>query len=144
MLKYNIPPIRSFSLKKDDLTCGLAVASMFLTVIFVGGVMSNSNYQVEGMGEPDSQISNATISEFIKKGDAQANISNFGEAIIWYDKALEADPDNDCVLYAKAFALDKLGKYEEAITYFDKVLAIEPDNKDALQAKTEAASKMDK
>ena len=57
------------------------------------------------------------------------------DAIIYYDKALAIDPNDEDVLSSKGAALDNLGKHSEAIIYYNKALAIDPKNTFALTNK---------
>jgi len=71
----------------------------------------------------------------LQKGiDAVIN-SQFEEAIIYFDKILENDPQNIKALLNKGVALINLERHSEAINHFDKVLEIDPNNTDALNNK---------
>ena len=50
------------------------------------------------------------------------------EAIVWYDKALELDPNNEFTWSSKAHCFRKLKLYEEAIVWYDKALELDPNN----------------
>jgi len=56
------------------------------------------------------------------------------EALVWFDKALEVDPENTLSLENKVNALNELGKQqlglekpEEALVWFDKALEVDPN-----------------
>ncbi len=66
------------------------------------------------------------------------------EAIGWYDKALEIDPNYVDALNNKGVALGNLGKYEEVITCNDKILKIDPNYVDALNNKGVALGNLGK
>jgi len=61
--------------------------------------------------------------------------NKFQEAITYFDRVLEIDPNNIDVLNNKGTALAKIGKLDEAITYFDRVLEIDPNIVETLQNK---------
>ena len=67
------------------------------------------------------------------KGISLDNLGKYNEAIEYYDKALEIDPENAEALNNKGVALDDLGKYNEAIEYYDKVLEIDPKHADSIE-----------
>ncbi|MDE1769032.1 MAG: tetratricopeptide repeat protein [Thaumarchaeota archaeon] len=64
-----------------------------------------------------------------------AKIGKYEDAIIWYDKAIEINSNDDTLLDNKGIALSTLGKYEESIIWFDKALKINPDHANALKQK---------
>jgi len=69
------------------------------------------------------------------KGWSLGNLGKHREAITYYDRALEIDPDYVYALNNKGWSLYNLGKYREAITYYDRALEIDPDDVDALNNK---------
>ena len=75
--------------------------------------------------------------------EESVNKIQFGEyeqALAYFDKILELDPENVKALMNKASVLVSLKKHSDAICYFDKVLEIEPKNVDALYNKGTALS----
>ena len=50
----------------------------------------------------------------------------YEEAIVYYNKAIELDPNNSAAYYNKGSVKADLGEYEEAIKYYD--MAIELDH----------------
>ena len=71
----------------------------------------------------------------IDKGKLYANSGNFTQAINYYDRALNIDPNHTNALTDNGEALGNLGIAQESIVYFDKVLKIDPDNVPALNDK---------
>ncbi|MCZ6583249.1 MAG: tetratricopeptide repeat protein, partial [Thaumarchaeota archaeon] len=63
----------------------------------------------------------------VYKGGQYLKMFNYEEAITFFDKALELEPNNVEALYQKANTLSALEKYNEAIEHYEKVLNIEPD-----------------
>ena len=72
------------------------------------------------------------------------SLGKYDEAIEYFDKSLETDPDNDDALNFKGVSLESLGKYDEAIEYFDKAIEIHPDNEKALNNKGLALGELGK
>ncbi len=60
------------------------------------------------------------------------------EAVLWFDKLLEIDPNHGAAPRNKANALFELEKYDEVISYYDKILEIEPRNISVLNDKGRA------
>ena len=71
------------------------------------------------------------IDFMVYKGGQYLKMFNYEEAMTFFDKALELEPNNVEALYQKANALSKLEKYDEGIEYYEKVLNIEPENQNA-------------
>jgi len=63
------------------------------------------------------------IEDFIRKGVDMRKQENYEDAILYFDRVLEMDPENEIAMNNKGVALRKLGKYQEAEACFDKVLA---------------------
>ena len=57
------------------------------------------------------------------------------EAIKYYDKILEVNPEDQKALLNKGSVLKDLERYEEAIKYYDKILEVNPDHVKALSNK---------
>jgi tetratricopeptide (TPR) repeat protein len=70
-----------------------------------------------------------------KKGLESNEQGKYQEAIDYYDKALELDPNYVSALNNKGVALKKQGKYQEAIDYYDKALELDPNYVSALDNK---------
>jgi tetratricopeptide (TPR) repeat protein len=62
----------------------------------------------------------------------RAELGKYNEAIEYYDRALEVDPNYVNVLNDKSNALYYLGKYNEAIKYYDRALEVDPQHVNAL------------
>lgn len=82
----------------------------------------------------------ADVSALIDKADALTGLGNYTQALQYFDKALDIDPNDKNVLYDKGDTLYKQGDNTQAIQYFDKVLAIDPNYKYALDGKQNALS----
>jgi tetratricopeptide (TPR) repeat protein len=74
------------------------------------------------------QIGYTRTDTWNNKGLALYNLGKHEEAIKWYDKALEIEPNDDKAWYNKGLALDKLTKYEDARKCFDKAQQLREKN----------------
>ena len=63
----------------------------------------------------------------LEKGLESYRNGTYYEAISYFEKVLEVEPDNLRALNYKGGSLVPLGKHDEAISYFDRVLEIEPN-----------------
>jgi tetratricopeptide (TPR) repeat protein len=70
------------------------------------------------------------------------NLDQYQQAITYFDKALEINPNYAYALAHKGDALSNLDQYQQAITYFDKALTIDPNNDHALSGKRLALDKV--
>ena len=68
----------------------------------------------------------------VYKGGQYLKMFNYEEAITFFDKALELEPNNVEALYQKANAFSALEKYNEAIQHYEKVLNIDQENQNAI------------
>jgi len=86
--------------------------------------------------------SESEIDLLLNKGMEHFRLGEYNEAISYYDKILEKEPNNIDALFNKGHAYSKLGKYWNAIKTFDKVLEVEPNNIEALFNQGDAYSKL--
>lgn len=67
--------------------------------------------------------------EWHKKGQELYKLGKYQDAITYYDKATETDPEYYVIcLMSKGLALKKLGRYKEAIACCDKLLNVSQNN----------------
>ena len=78
------------------------------------------------------------INGLLQKGLELNNASKYDEAIPYFDKVLEIEPNNTKALILKGVMLGQLNQSQQAISYFDKVLEIDPKNVAALSNKGSA------
>lgn len=55
------------------------------------------------------------------------NLGKYEEAITYYDKAIQIDPNYAFAWRNKGLSLNMLGNYEEAISCYDKAIELDPD-----------------
>ena len=75
------------------------------------------------------------VKEWHAIGITLVSEERYEEAIKYYDKILEIDPEDQKALLNKGSVLKDLERYEEAIKYYDKILEINPNNVKALANK---------
>jgi tetratricopeptide (TPR) repeat protein len=68
----------------------------------------------------------SNLSKLLESGDAHFKMGKFKDAIVYYDSALELDPNNVRALHNKGLALFGLNKFDTSIKCFDKALNISP------------------
>lgn len=66
--------------------------------------------------------------EWIRKGDALFNLSNYDEAIKAYDKAIGLDPNYAEPWISKGVALNRQGMYDEAVKTWDEAIRLNPND----------------
>ena len=83
-----------------------------------------------GQNQTESQIN-----EWISIGASLMQEGKFFEAIEYFDKILEVEPNDSIALGNKGAALTQLNKYEEALLIYDNALQIDPANINILNNK---------
>jgi len=83
-----------------------------------------------GQNQTDSQIK-----EWSSIGISLMQEGKFFEAIEYFDKILEVEPNDSIALGNKGAALTQLNKYEEALLIYDNALQIDPANINILNNK---------
>ncbi len=71
--------------------------------------------------------------ELYNKAYSLSNLGQLDEALVWYDKALEADPQNTDAWNNKGACQHKLGRLEEAVQSFNRALECDKQNAAALR-----------
>jgi eukaryotic-like serine/threonine-protein kinase len=71
--------------------------------------------------------------ELYNKAYSLSNLGQLDDALVWYDKALEADPQNADAWNNKGACQHKLGRMEDAIKSFSRALACDKQNAAALR-----------
>ena len=90
----------------------------------------------EVLGQEENSItSEKNLKEWHAIGVALISENRYEEAIKYYDKILEVNPDDQKALLNKGSVLKDLERYEEAIKYYDKILEVNPDHVKALSNK---------
>ena len=104
---------------------------------------SQNNTDIRSITSPINRTNNsssADVSALVNQGHALYNQGNYSQAIQYYDKASEMDPNDLNVLDGKGDALNGKGNYTQAMQSFDKVLAINPEDSSTLNGKGNALS----
>ena len=82
-------------------------------------------------------------SSFNIKGWELYQLERYGEAIEYFDRALEIEPNYHYSFTNKGVSLYYIGLYEESIQYYDRTLEIEPYDDFALKNKEIVKKKLD-
>ncbi|MBF0359186.1 MAG: tetratricopeptide repeat protein [Magnetococcales bacterium] len=67
----------------------------------------------------------------MQQGLSSHQAGRLDEAIYWYGKVLDVQPENSSALSNMGVALQSKGRHGEAIVYYQKAISINPDNADA-------------
>ena len=68
-------------------------------------------------------------------GTSSWNGGNLAQAIAYYEKSLEVNPNNPSAMYLLARAYQQMGNTEQANSWFGKIIDEYPDSSQAAQAK---------
>ena len=71
------------------------------------------------------------IINLIEKGNLLVKDEKYEEALLFFNKALELDPNDHRIWNQKGIALRSIGRYNEAIECFNKSLELVPKDLDA-------------
>src|SRR3989344_2417399 len=77
--------------------------------------------------EGTQQTGSDDLDELNQKGNDLLDLERYEEAISYYDRVLEIDPNDALVLNNKGVALYNLDRNEEALDYYDMALEIDPN-----------------
>jgi len=83
---------------------------------------------VDGRGEKPKH---AKAQEALQRGIQFHQSGRFGEAIGWYQKTLEIQPENTDALNNLGGVLQAQGKLDEAVAYYQEAISINPDSTEA-------------
>ena len=78
------------------------------------------------------------INELLEKGIEEKKIKHYQQALQYFDRSLEIDPNNVSALTNKGSILSLEGNNTGALQYFDRSLEIDPNNVSALTNKVVA------
>ncbi len=71
--------------------------------------------------------------ELYNKAYSLSNLGHLEEALTWYDKALEVDPENADAWINKGACQHKLGRLEASVSSYSRALAVDKHNAAALR-----------
>ncbi|MBF0380748.1 MAG: tetratricopeptide repeat protein [Magnetococcales bacterium] len=81
--------------------------------------------------QPNSQNTNDQVEIFLRKGAELHKTNLITEAIYWYHRVLEVQPNNTAALSNLGSALRSQGKFDEAINCYKQAIINQPDLSDA-------------
>jgi tetratricopeptide (TPR) repeat protein len=76
---------------------------------------------------PDSTSAGAEAELWYVRGNNLCELGRYDDALIAFEKALEARPDFYAAWANRAYVLDRMGRYREAIAAIDRALRLKPD-----------------
>jgi tetratricopeptide (TPR) repeat protein len=82
--------------------------------------------------------------QYFKTGDQKLRQGDNEAALLWFNKAVEADPSNANYYLQRAFVNNVLEHYEAAIKDYDKVLEMHPNNVFAYVSRGSCKNKLEK
>ncbi len=108
--------------KKSNWKIIIAGAFGILVLVTVAALFLSSK-------SPLTQTYDNTLgaTEYYNQGLSLYDQEKYSEAIPYFDKALEINPNYKEAWLYKGLSLDDLGRYSEAITYYDKAISIDPN-----------------
>ncbi|NJO39302.1 MAG: tetratricopeptide repeat protein [Cyanobacteria bacterium CRU_2_1] len=65
---------------------------------------------------------------WLERGDEQFQNQRYPEAIVCYDKVLQATPEDYLIWFKRGMTSENLHRYEEAIAAYDQVIRLMPDD----------------
>ena len=71
----------------------------------------------------------STADELFQSGKKNLDNENYDGALIFFDQALELEPENPDIWNMKGIALRSLGRYNEASKCYNKSLELDPRDK---------------
>lgn len=78
-------------------------------------------------GTASGQTTPQTHDEFVQAGKEAASKGDFKTAANWYSKAIEVQPDDYDIIFARAGCYGVLGEHDEAIKDLNTILKAKPD-----------------
>lgn len=97
--------------------------------IYVKDLSSNQSIEPTDSSETSSGTlfrQNEDVDKLLSEGNAASNEGRYEDAISYFKKALEIDPNHILVLYNIGYPLRSLGEYDEAIQYYKRALDVAP------------------
>jgi len=83
-----------------------------------------------------------TSKDYLKLGEKRYARGDFDEAMEWYNKAIEVQPENKAAWSSKALMLAELERFDEAIKCFDEALKIDDMDRTLWYGKAISLSRM--
>jgi tetratricopeptide (TPR) repeat protein len=131
---------------------GYGCIGIFFAIFLIALIVSQiSECQDKKALKEENQKKSEAANSFLDSADAYFSNSDYDNALIYYNKALEMDANNQAAKEKKEFILDGKTKpfieeaethfnkklYDKALTLYEKALEINPNNKIAIERKTE-------
>ena len=104
-------------------------------ILVIAGIIILTSFTEVLAQENISVLLGKNVKEWHSIGIALISEGKHEEAIKYYDKILELNPNDEKALVNKGSILKDLERYEEAIKYYDKILELNPKHVKALANK---------
>ncbi|MGD2249802.1 MAG: tetratricopeptide repeat protein [Candidatus Methanofastidiosia archaeon] len=101
--------------------------------------------RIRRRGKIEKKIYEGKKVNFLRKiGASLGYLEKDDEALQWFDKALEINPEDYNTLRDRGVSLSRLGRRKEALDYFEKALQINPENFPAWREKGAVLSNLNR
>ncbi len=97
--------------------------------------------QLELLKSTNAQLS-FTANDYVEQGKALYFEGRYEEAITFYDRATQMEPENPRAWFGRGAALARMQQMEEAIAAYDRAIQIKPDSSEVWFGKGAALAKM--
>lgn len=99
--------------------------------------------KIEGVEVKEMELKE-DIEELYSKGVDFGSLGNYDEAIKYFDKVLEMEPNHEKALFNKGWAYEDMGKLEKALECYEKLIEINPKNSEAWYNKSFVLQKLNR
>lgn len=74
-----------------------------------------------------TSVNGGAVNTWVSEGNKYLNAKSYEEALSYYNRALQADPNNVAALHQKGAVFYGMGRLEDALGNFSRVLEIDPN-----------------
>jgi superkiller protein 3 len=93
--------------------------------------VKNENEKLKKQKQYNKQSKILTAEEYFQKGNIASENEEYNEAIFYYQKSIEINPQSNEAYYNMGFAYQNKGNYNRAIECYEKSIEINPQYDDA-------------
>jgi hypothetical protein len=125
--------------KKTIISTVLTIAIISILVTAIVEINQKASAQTNAT---NSATHTNALETSLKQGTSLYSLGRYNEAIQYFDRALQINPNDSRALDGKGGVLYTLARYNEAIQYFDRALQINPNDINASAIKNLAVSQL--